>query len=90
MGLRPKPHRSRSMAHNERLVAAFNRKHPVGSQILVWSGLMGEGPGRLATIVEPGARVLSGHTPVVQVSGGGGCIALTHVKPAPAGGRQCR
>lgn len=57
----------------------FNAGFKVGDEIRVWSGLR-EGEGRLVQVREPGAYVLSGHTPVVQVAGGGGCIALTHVE----------
>ena len=56
----------------------FNKLHKVGATIKVWTGAR-EGEPVERTIVEPGAYVMGGHTPVVQVSGGGGCIALTHV-----------
>lgn len=64
----------------------FNVAHPVGSTIRVWPGAMHDGPGTLVTIIMPGAYVLSGHTAVVQVNGGHGCIALDHVEPADAAG----
>ncbi|GJD92888.1 hypothetical protein OCOJLMKI_0071 [Methylobacterium iners] len=57
----------------------FNAKHSVGDTIGVWPGAIGMGTLHVVRIVEPGAHVLSGHTAVVQVSGGHGCIALTHV-----------
>ncbi len=85
--VRSRPRGSRSTANLTRAVEAFNRKHPVGSEIRVWPGVVGVGPGTVVTIVEPGARVLSGHTAVVQVSGGHGCIALSHVKPMPLAAR---
>lgn len=68
-------------------VDAFNASHVIGSTIRVFPG---DVRGRLDTveIVEPGAHVLGGHTPAVQVTGGTradgtpasyGCIALSHV-----------
>ena len=57
---------------------AFNATNPVGATIRVWPGAVGEAAADVQ-IKEPGAYVLSGHTPVVQVSGGHGCIALSHV-----------
>ena len=56
----------------------FNAAFSVGDEIGVWSGLR-EGAPRKVNVARPGAYVLSGHTPVVQVAGGGGCIALSHV-----------
>ena len=64
--------------------AAFNRAHPVGSTIRVWPGARGDGPGRLVQVAHPGAYVLGGHTAVVQVTGGHGCIRLDFVAPDPA------
>ena len=49
----------------------------IGDVIHVWTGPR-EGKPVERTIRFP-AQVLSGHTPVVYVEGGGGCIALTHV-----------
>jgi hypothetical protein len=57
----------------------FNAMHPVGSQIRVWPGAVNAAPPVTVTIVEPRAYVLGGHTAVVQVTGGHGCITLTHV-----------
>ena len=65
-------------ASAQRRVDAFNRRHKVGDTITVYSGLIGENP-REVQIIEPGASVLSGHTAVVWVTGGHGCIALSHV-----------
>ena len=59
----------------------FNRLHPAGTEVRVWTGLMHDGPGTVGRVAEPGAYVMSGHTPVVHVSGVRGCIALTHVEP---------
>lgn len=73
-------------------VDAFNAAHKVGETIRVFPG---DALGRLdeVQVCEPGAYVLSGHTPVVQVTGGTradgspasyGCIALSHVyEPQP-------
>ena len=57
---------------------AFNARFKVGACIFVWPGARAGDPVP-RVIAEPGAYVLSGHTPVVQIAGGGGCIALTHV-----------
>ena len=65
-----------------RMVDRFNRRHAVGSTIRVWPGWMGHGPGCLVAVAAPGAYVLGGHTPVVQVTGGHGCIDLRHARPA--------
>lgn len=56
---------------------AFNAKHAVGDTIRVWSGPI-EGEPTAVEIRYP-AQVLGGHTPVVYVTGGQGCIALSHV-----------
>lgn len=57
----------------------FNEAHEVNSEILVYPGAFGNGAPVKVRIVMPGAYVLSGHTAVVQVTGGYGCIALSHV-----------
>ena len=59
----------------------FNAKHAVGSEIRVWTGPREGYPKR--RIISGEATVLGGHTPVVYVTGGGGCIALTHVERQP-------
>ncbi|MFY9293299.1 MAG: hypothetical protein WAP03_21760 [Methylorubrum rhodinum] len=56
---------------------AFNAKHRVGDTIHVWPGPI-EGEPVPVKIRFP-AQVLGGHTPVVYVTGGHGCIALSHV-----------
>jgi hypothetical protein len=56
----------------------FNEAHKPGDVIKCWPGVR-EGEPVERTVREPGAVVLSGHTPVVYVSGGGGCIVLEHV-----------
>jgi hypothetical protein len=66
-----------SPAAMAKAVAAFNQRHAVGDVILCWPGLR-EGKPVPRTILSP-ANILSGHTAVVYVAGGGGCIALTHV-----------
>ncbi len=56
----------------------FNRLHAVGDTIRVWTGPR-EGKPVERTVRYP-ASILGGHTPVVYVEGGGGCVALTHVE----------
>lgn len=63
----------------QRQVDSFNAAHKVGDTVRVWTGQR-EGEPKERTIREPGAVILSGHTPVVYVAGGGGCVALTHVE----------
>lgn len=58
--------------------ARFNRLFPPGTAVRVWKGARGVGPGIETVVREPGAIVLSGHTPVVYIPGD--CIALTHVE----------
>lgn len=57
---------------------AFNAAHPIGSTIRVFPG---DVRGRIdeVQVSDPGAHILGGHTAVVQVTGGHGCIALTHI-----------
>jgi len=63
----------------QRRCDAFNAVHPIGAAIRVWPGAVNEKPPVEVTIVEPGAYVMGSHTAVVQVTGGHGCIALSHV-----------
>ena len=56
----------------------FNQQHKVGTTIRAHPGPL-DTPTVEMKIIAPGAYVLSGHTAVVQVSGGYGCIALSHV-----------
>lgn len=63
----------------------FNRLFATSAAIDVWPGARTDRDGRpldpvRVAVVEPGAYVMGGHTAVVQVSGGHGCIALTHVR----------
>ena len=68
----------RTKARLARQCEAFNRAHPVGSTVRVWSSRLGGTP-VVVQVREPGAFILSGHTAVVYVSGVRGCIALSHV-----------
>lgn len=70
--------RERNLRAMERQCEAFNLQHSVGDTIHVWSGPR-EGKPKAVQIRYP-AQVLSGHTPVVYVTGGHGCIALSHVR----------
>lgn len=56
----------------------FNVRHQVGDTITVYTGLIGENPQEVQ--IRYAAQILSGHTAVVYVTGGAGCVALTHVK----------
>lgn len=69
-----------SLAKMQAQCAAFNDRHPVGSTIRVWPGAIEGEP--IAVQIHYPAAVLGSHTPVVYVTGGQGCIALTHVAKA--------
>lgn len=56
---------------------AFNAAHAVGDTIRVWSGMIEGDP--VAVKIRFPAQILGGHTPIVYVTGGQGCIALSHV-----------
>lgn len=73
----PNRPKRRSLEKMQRECDLFNRIYKVGQTISVHPGAITASPVTV-TIVEP-AYVLSGHTPVVQVTGGHGCIALSHV-----------
>jgi hypothetical protein len=60
-----------------KLIDDFNATYPVGSSILVHTGTL-QDPAVEVEVRDP-AQVLGGHTPVVYVTGGKGCVALTHV-----------
>ena len=60
-------------------VARWNKAHPVGTPVRVWTAFR-KGDGTL-TRTRSAASVLSGHTAVVWVNGEGACIALSHVEP---------
>ncbi|MEU8623253.1 hypothetical protein [Streptomyces sp. NPDC048669] len=62
-------------------VARWNKAHPVGTPVRVWTGAR-EGDGT-PTRTRSAASVLGGHTAVVWVEGHGACIALSHVDPDP-------
>jgi hypothetical protein len=55
----------------------FNAAHAVGDTIRCWTGPREGEP--VERKVRYPAMVLSGHTAVVYVEGGGGCVALSHV-----------
>ncbi|RUX22147.1 hypothetical protein EOA27_04345 [Mesorhizobium sp. M2A.F.Ca.ET.037.01.1.1] len=57
---------------------AFNRRHAVGDVIRVWTGPREGDP--VERVTTSPACILGGHTAVVYVKGGGGCIALSHVE----------
>ncbi|MEJ0047064.1 MAG: helix-turn-helix domain-containing protein [Rhodospirillales bacterium] len=57
----------------------FNIGNPIGAAVLVWRYVK-EGPGEPAVTTGP-AFILFGHTAVVHVTGGRGCVALSHVEP---------
>jgi hypothetical protein len=57
----------------------FNAKHKPGDVIRCWTGMRNDGDPVERVVRAPGALILNGHTPVVYVSGGGGCIALSNV-----------
>lgn len=64
-------------------VKRFNAALPPGSRVVAWKGVMGDGPGIEGEVRAP-AYILSGHTPVVHITGISGCIALSHVIAAQA------
>jgi hypothetical protein len=61
-----------------RICDDFSAAHPISSTIKVWPGAINEKP-PVEVIVQSEAQILGGHTPVVYVSGGHGCIVLNHV-----------
>ncbi len=71
-----------SPAQMQRACDAFNARHKPGDAIEVYPAQIG---GRVDTVQvrEPGAYVMGGHTAVVQVTGGHGSIALSHVRNQP-------
>lgn len=68
-----------SLAKMQTACDRFNAKHAVGDTIYVWTGPIEGKP--VERIIRYPASILGGHTPVVYVTGGGGCIALSHVAP---------
>lgn len=70
--------RTKALAKMQAQCDAFNAAHTIGETIHVWTGMINKGDPVPRTIKYP-AQVLSGHTAVVYVTGGGGCIALSHV-----------
>lgn len=78
-----RPRNFAALARMQAKCERFNQTYKVGDEIVVYFGLKGENP-QTVRIRHP-AQVLSGHTPVVYVDGGRGCVALTHVKRGWAG-----
>jgi hypothetical protein len=62
-------------------VEAWNLTYPVGQAVRYWTGAR-EGAGETGR-TRTAAWVAEGHTAVVQVTGHGAWIALTHVDPIP-------
>lgn len=59
----------------------FNKRFPVGSNVLAWPGHMGDGPGKPGTVRAP-AYVLGGHTVVAHLDGISGCVSVSHIAAA--------
>lgn len=58
----------------------FNGRYRLNDEVTAYTGLIGENPKR--AWITSKAEVLSGHTPVVYVTGEAhGAIALTHIFP---------
>lgn len=64
-----------------KLVAKWNERFPVGTQVRYWTGVR-EGSGKVS-VTRSEAEVLSGHTAVVWIKDVSGCVALSHVEPEP-------
>lgn len=62
-------------------VETWNRVYPEGKAVRYWTGAK-EGPGQKGR-TRSAAWVAEGHTAVVQVTGHGAWVQLTHVKPIP-------
>lgn len=73
------PHRNkrRSVEQMQRECDAFNKIYQVGDLIQVHPGAIMDPPVEVA--ITSRAYVLGDHTPVVGVTGGHGCVALSHV-----------
>jgi hypothetical protein len=65
-------------SRNSDVIVAFNQRHEVGTQVRYWRGTRDDEP--CVSTTRTGARLLSGHTPIVWVEGDSSCIALTHVE----------
>ncbi len=74
----------RAVHEGERVAAAWNAEHPVGTHVHYWAGTREPDPrqGRRTSRTRSRAWVLASGQPVVQVWGHGGGIALTHVEVA--------
>lgn len=73
-----------SPAQMQRACDRFNERHKVSDTVRVWRGIRerpGEPPEPNELVqIAAAAYVLGGHTAVVHVTGGRGCVALTHVE----------
>jgi hypothetical protein len=72
-------HKHRQVSVMQARCDRFNAAHPVGAVIRVWPGTR-EGEPVEVQVRTPGACILSGHTDVVYVTSGHGCISLDHVE----------
>jgi len=63
----------------QQIVDDFNRNVPIGTPVRYWKGPV-QGVGLESTTASQ-AAFLSGHTPVIWLTGVVGCIALDHVEP---------
>jgi hypothetical protein len=68
----------RSLMKMQAACDAFNAEFPVGSPVHAYPGTLDD-QGVDVEIRYP-ATVLSGHTAVAWVTGGHGCVALTHIR----------
>lgn len=69
------------MSKNQDTVDRFNARHPIGTPVRYWT-MLREGAGAKG-VTRSVAQVLSGHTPVIWVTGQPACIALTHIQAEP-------
>lgn len=60
----------------------FNARYVPGTIVKCWTGVMHDGEPKIGAVREPGAYILSGHTPVVHIEGVSGCVSLSHVRAA--------
>lgn len=68
-----------AIRQQEALVRQFNERHPVGTRVRYWPGVLG-GDSMAVSRTRSPARMLSGHTAIVWVDGLPDCLALTHVE----------
>jgi hypothetical protein len=67
--------RERSPKFQERVVARWNKLHPVGTWVR-YCEIAGESEKPLVTQTRTPAQMLSGHTAVVWLKGKAGCVAI--------------